>query len=218
MKLLGLQIWRELRGYTQQELADKVGSTQDYISKLETGVRNAGPRITKRLAEALEVDAMHLARTEEVPQGPLGLPPGLPGDLENSLRYAGSQVQQAERRELTGRNLERLWQDIVLLGQSALTWKQEGVIPHSQAVDAARRCVGFLDRIKIVLEAEAEEARRTLGDFRRLVGDIEDEDGIPSEEAFGEPSISRKVEDLASRVERQELPLRDALRQAAGAA
>ncbi len=218
MKLFGLRTWRELRGYTQRELAEKVGSTQNYISRLETGQRNAGPRITKRLAHALQVDAMELARPEGVRRDPLSLPAGPLGDLENSLRYAASQVQQAERRELTGRHLQRLWQDIVLLGQGALTWEEEGLIPHSEAVDAARRCVGFLDRIKTVLETEAEEARHALRDFRRLVGDIEGEDGIPSEETFGEPSVSRKVEDLAGRVEREELPLRDALRQAAGAA
>lgn len=48
-------VYREHRGMTQAELAKAVGTTASYISQIETGHRDAGKALRKRLAEALRV-------------------------------------------------------------------------------------------------------------------------------------------------------------------
>jgi len=66
MKLLGLRRTRELAGLTQAELADKLDTTQDVISKWETGRRGARPATAKRIADMLGVPTRELAEAPEV--------------------------------------------------------------------------------------------------------------------------------------------------------
>ncbi len=51
-----VKVWREYRGLTQRELADKAGLAQAYIAQIETGRRKGTVDVYKRLAEALRVD------------------------------------------------------------------------------------------------------------------------------------------------------------------
>ncbi|MER6976002.1 helix-turn-helix domain-containing protein [Streptomyces carpinensis] len=44
---------REKAGLTQQELAERCGVSQQLVSKIESGARNATPRVLNRFAEAL---------------------------------------------------------------------------------------------------------------------------------------------------------------------
>ena len=83
MKLAGLRKWRELRGYTQRELAKAVGTSQDTVSKLETGARGCRPSTAQRLAQVLEVDVAELAQPPEVLlEGTMGGTGGFRGSLE----------------------------------------------------------------------------------------------------------------------------------------
>lgn len=49
-----LGAWRQFRHLTQQELAERVGTTKAVISNLETGVRGLSDKWLRRLAPALE--------------------------------------------------------------------------------------------------------------------------------------------------------------------
>ncbi len=51
-----VKVWREYRGLTQRELADKAGLAQAYIAQIETGRRKGTVDVYKRLAAALRVD------------------------------------------------------------------------------------------------------------------------------------------------------------------
>ena len=50
-----LKAIREWRGITQEELAEKAGTTKAYISQIETRHRRPGRKLLFRLAEALDV-------------------------------------------------------------------------------------------------------------------------------------------------------------------
>jgi transcriptional regulator with XRE-family HTH domain len=60
LRLPSLRAWREHRGLTQQELADRIGSARDTISKWETGERGAQPANAQRLADVLNVEVREL--------------------------------------------------------------------------------------------------------------------------------------------------------------
>lgn len=47
---------RIISGYTQRDLATKVGISNVYLSQIERGDRNPGPRVAKQIADALTVD------------------------------------------------------------------------------------------------------------------------------------------------------------------
>lgn len=51
-----LKHWRQVRGLTQPELAEKAEIEQSYLSKLENGRSQASEGVRERLAEALEID------------------------------------------------------------------------------------------------------------------------------------------------------------------
>ena len=53
---LRLREFRERRFLTQQDLADKIGTTKANISLLESGSQQPRPSTIKRLAEALGVE------------------------------------------------------------------------------------------------------------------------------------------------------------------
>ena len=60
MKLPGLKEARELRGWSQQKLAEESGVSRDGISNYETGHRDAWPATARRLADALDVEIEEL--------------------------------------------------------------------------------------------------------------------------------------------------------------
>ena len=50
-----LAFWRKRRGLTQQELAEKAGMPQAYVSQLEAGKRQGSTAKLRALAQALDV-------------------------------------------------------------------------------------------------------------------------------------------------------------------
>lgn len=50
-----IRVYRELRGMSAKELAEKAGIAQAYLSQLETGKREGPVATLRRLAEALSV-------------------------------------------------------------------------------------------------------------------------------------------------------------------
>ncbi len=55
-----LKYHRIIKGYTQDGLADLVGSSQSYIANIESGARNPGPKLLLRFTQVLEVPAVEL--------------------------------------------------------------------------------------------------------------------------------------------------------------
>ena len=51
-----LRVWREFRGMSGKELAEKTGLAAPYISQLETGQREGTVETLKKIATALRVD------------------------------------------------------------------------------------------------------------------------------------------------------------------
>lgn len=50
-----IKVWREYRGLTQQQLADKAGISKPYLSQIETGKRKGATEILSAIAKALDV-------------------------------------------------------------------------------------------------------------------------------------------------------------------
>ncbi|KAF0216192.1 MAG: helix-turn-helix transcriptional [Geobacteraceae bacterium] len=50
-----IKLWREHRGLTQQELAQRVGISKPYLSQIETGKRQGTVETLSAIARALEV-------------------------------------------------------------------------------------------------------------------------------------------------------------------
>jgi DNA-binding XRE family transcriptional regulator len=50
-----LRVWREYRGLTQQQLADKAGISKPYLSQLESGKRAGTTDVMGKLAQALNL-------------------------------------------------------------------------------------------------------------------------------------------------------------------
>jgi transcriptional regulator with XRE-family HTH domain len=61
--------WRERRGLTQEQLADKAGTTGSVISLLEAGKRQLSAKWLRRLASALDIPLGYLLEThpDDVP-------------------------------------------------------------------------------------------------------------------------------------------------------
>lgn len=55
-----LKAWREFREMTQEELAERVGSTGSVISMLEAGERGLSAKWLRKLAPALDTTPGHL--------------------------------------------------------------------------------------------------------------------------------------------------------------
>jgi DNA-binding XRE family transcriptional regulator len=51
-----VRVWREHRGMTTTELAEKAGVSQSYISQIESEKREGTVKTMKKIAEALGVD------------------------------------------------------------------------------------------------------------------------------------------------------------------
>ena len=71
MKLPKLRTWRELRGYTQRELAARAGVSPRSVAAYEAGA-NALPRSARQIAEVLDLDITVLAGVEEPTARPKG--------------------------------------------------------------------------------------------------------------------------------------------------
>jgi DNA-binding XRE family transcriptional regulator len=50
-----IRVWRDYRGFTQQQLADKAGISKPYLSQLESGKRAGTTEVLSAIALALEV-------------------------------------------------------------------------------------------------------------------------------------------------------------------
>ncbi len=55
-----LKAWREFRGLTQEELADRTGTTKAVISLLENGHRALSDKWLRKFGEALDVQPGHI--------------------------------------------------------------------------------------------------------------------------------------------------------------
>ncbi len=60
-----IKVWREYRGLTQQQLADKVKISKPYLSQIETGKRTGTTEILSTIAKALDVSLDEVANTEK---------------------------------------------------------------------------------------------------------------------------------------------------------
>jgi DNA-binding XRE family transcriptional regulator len=50
-----IRVWRDYRGLTQQQLANKVGISKPYLSQLESGKRTGSTEVLSTLARALDL-------------------------------------------------------------------------------------------------------------------------------------------------------------------
>jgi len=50
-----LRVWREYRGLTQQQLADKAAISKPYLSQIESGKRNGTTEVLQTIAQALNL-------------------------------------------------------------------------------------------------------------------------------------------------------------------
>ncbi|MEF2071441.1 helix-turn-helix domain-containing protein [Consotaella aegiceratis] len=51
-----IRVWREFRGMTATQLAERIGIAKAYLSQLESGRREGSMRTLRALAEVLKVD------------------------------------------------------------------------------------------------------------------------------------------------------------------
>ena len=59
-----IKVWREYRGLTQQQLAEKVKISKPYLSQIETGKRIGTTEILSAIAKALDVSLDEVVTTE----------------------------------------------------------------------------------------------------------------------------------------------------------
>jgi transcriptional regulator with XRE-family HTH domain len=64
-----LEEWRTRRALTQQELADKAGTTKANISRIETGQQTPRPATVRKLAEALGIRTDQLVTWDDERHG-----------------------------------------------------------------------------------------------------------------------------------------------------
>lgn len=63
-----IRVWREYRGLTQQQVAEKSGISKPYLSQLESGKRNGTTDILKNIAQALHVGLDELVDVSGEPE------------------------------------------------------------------------------------------------------------------------------------------------------
>lgn len=59
-----VRVFREMRGWSQEELAERAEVHRTYVSQVERGLRNPTILIVARLARALKVSAADLLKTK----------------------------------------------------------------------------------------------------------------------------------------------------------
>jgi DNA-binding XRE family transcriptional regulator len=59
-----IKVWRDFRGLTQQELAEKAGISVPYLSQLENGKRKGSLRVLGKIAGVLKVDLEDIVATQ----------------------------------------------------------------------------------------------------------------------------------------------------------
>ena len=59
-----IKVWREYRGLTQQQLADRAGISKPYLSQIETGKRKGATEILSAIAKALDVSLDEIIESE----------------------------------------------------------------------------------------------------------------------------------------------------------
>jgi len=60
-----IKVWREYRGLTQQQLAEKAGISKPYLSQIETGKRKGTTEILSAIAKALNVSLDEVVNREK---------------------------------------------------------------------------------------------------------------------------------------------------------
>ena len=56
--------WRKGRGFTQKELAEKVGISEDYLSMIERGKRKPHVKVVVQIAFIIEIELWELIRED----------------------------------------------------------------------------------------------------------------------------------------------------------
>jgi len=59
-----VRVFRELKGWSQEELAERADVHRTYVSQVERGLRNPTIVIVERLAKALKMTASDLLKTK----------------------------------------------------------------------------------------------------------------------------------------------------------
>ena len=60
-----IKVWREYRGLTQQQLADKAGISKPYLSQIETGKRTGTTEILSAIVKSLDVSLEEVIEREK---------------------------------------------------------------------------------------------------------------------------------------------------------
>jgi transcriptional regulator with XRE-family HTH domain len=90
---LYLAQWREQRGLTQQQLADRLGTTDVTVSRWETGKRQPTLNVQAAIAEALDIHPLDLCRHPDQPSAD-----ALLRDQPKQVRDQAFKLIQAIRR------------------------------------------------------------------------------------------------------------------------
>lgn len=76
--------WREWKGLTQQELADRLETTKATVSRIENGHRRWGKGYLEAFAHVMGCDVTD----------PISRPPGAPKSLDEMLKGAPAETRQ----------------------------------------------------------------------------------------------------------------------------
>lgn len=59
-----IRVWREYRGYTQQQLSEAAGISKPYLSQIETGKRTGTTEVLSGIAKALDLTIDDVVETD----------------------------------------------------------------------------------------------------------------------------------------------------------
>ena len=59
-----IRVWREYRGYTQQQLSEAAGISKPYLSQIETGKRTGTTEVLSGIAKALDLTIDDIVETD----------------------------------------------------------------------------------------------------------------------------------------------------------